>query len=153
MIRKPKSSVRVKINYRFKKDKGMKVALIGSERYETRGELKEMLFKLKQKYADDLIIISRGNQDGIEKWVRKFSLEMGIKYIEYNPAHTPMNLYSGMTEEYYEKPFHPTQKLHQYDTIVWNADKIIYFGEIPRSEFNHFKRVLERNNKKATFIQ
>ena len=71
MIRKPKTSVKVKINYRFKKDKGMKVALIGSEKYETRGELKEMLFKLKQKYNDDLIIMSRGNQNGIEKHVKE----------------------------------------------------------------------------------
>ena len=130
----------------------MRVALIGDEKYENRAEIKDLIFKLKQKYGDDLILITRGNKDGIEKWVRKYSLEFGCKYIEYNPAHTPMNLYSGMTEEYYEKPFHPTQKLHQYNCVVINSDKIIYFGEIKRNEYNHLNNVLKRNGKKASFV-
>ena len=130
----------------------MRVALIGDEKYENRAEIKDLIFKLKQKYGDDLILITRGNRDGVEKWVRKYSLEFGCKYIEYNPAHTPMNLYSGMTEEYYEKPFHPTQKLHQYNCVVINSDKIIYFGEIKRNEYNHLNNVLKRNGKKASFV-
>ena len=77
---------------------------------------------------------------------------MDVKYIEYNPASKPMNLYSGMDEDYYEKPFHPTQPLHQYDCVVINSDKIIYFGEINRKEYNHFNSVLRRNNKKASFV-
>lgn len=147
-----KNSNRVKVNYRFKKDKHMRVALIGSEKYENRNEIKDLVFKLKQKYGDDLILITRGYKNGIERWVRKFSLEMGCKYIEYNPASTPMNLYSGMSEEYYEKPFHPTQPLHQYNCIVENADKLIYFGDILKSEYNHFNRVLSRYGKIAKFI-
>ena len=130
----------------------MRVALIGSPKYENRGEIKELIWNLKQKFGEDLILVTRGNKDGIEKWVRKFGLEMGVKYIEYNPAHTPMSLYSGMTKDYYEKPYHPTQPLHQYDCIARNADKIVYFGEIKRNEFNHFKRVLVRNGKTAKFV-
>ncbi len=83
-----------------------RVALIGSERYENRMEIKDLVFKLKNLYGDNLILISRGNQNGVEKWVKKWALEMGVKYIEYNLASTPMNLYSGMTESYYEKPYH-----------------------------------------------
>ena len=147
-----RNSNKVKVNYRFKKDTHMRVALIGDEKYENRAEIKDLIFKLKQKYGDDLILITRGNRDGVEKWVRKYSLEFGCKYIEYNPAHTPMNLYSGMTEEYYEKPFHPTQKLHQYNCVVINSDKIIYFGEIKRNEYNHLNNVLKRNGKKASFV-
>ena len=147
-----KTPNRVKVNYRFKKDRHMRVALIGSEKYENRMETKDLIFKLKQKYGDDLIIITRGFKIGVEKWVRKFALEMDVKYIEYNPASTPMNLYSGMDEDYYEKPFHPTQPLHQYDCVVINSDKIIYFGEINRKEYNHFNSVLRRNNKKASFV-
>ena len=74
-----------KVGERFKKDiTKMRVALIGSTDYENRGEIKELVWNLKQKVGDDLIIVTRGNKDGVEKWVRKFSLEMGIKYIEYN---------------------------------------------------------------------
>ena len=55
-----KTPNRVKVNYRFKKDRHMRVALIGSEKYENRMETKDLIFKLKQKYGDDLIIITRG---------------------------------------------------------------------------------------------
>lgn len=50
----------------------MKVALIGDEKYENRGELKEAIFKLKQKFGEDLTIITRGKKNGVEKWVRKY---------------------------------------------------------------------------------
>ena len=131
----------------------MRIALIGSPKYENRAEIKDLVWNLKQKFGDELILITRGNKDGIEKWVRKFALEMGVKYIEYNPASSPMSLYSGMERDYYEKPYHPTQPLHQYDCIVHNSDKIVYFGEITRKEFNHFNRLLNRWKKKASFVQ
>tara|TARA_B100002019_G_C21159813_1_gene542695 strand:+ start:529 stop:924 length:396 start_codon:yes stop_codon:yes gene_type:complete len=131
----------------------MKIALIGDEKYENRGELKETIFKLKQKFGEDLTIITRGKKNGVEKWVRKYALEMNLKYIEFNPAHTSRTLYSGMDDEYYDRPYHPTQPLHQYDCIVHNSDKIVYFGEITRKEFNHFNRLLNRWKKKASFVQ
>ena len=131
----------------------MKIAIIGDEKYENRGELKETIFKLKEKFGEDLTIITRGKKNGVEKWVRKYALEMNLKYIEFNPAHTSRTLYSGMDDEYYDKPYHPTQPLHQYDCIVHNSDKIVYFGEITRKEFNHFNRLLNRWKKKASFVQ
>ena len=131
----------------------MKIALIGDEKYENRGELKETIFKLKEKFGEDLTIITRGKKNGVEKWVRKYALEMNLKYIEFNPAHTSRTLYSGMEDEYYDKPYHPTQPLHQYDCIVHNSDKVVYFGEIKRKEFNHFNRLLNRWKKKASFVQ
>ena len=131
----------------------MKIALIGDEKYENRGELKETIFKLKEKFGEDLTIITRGKKNGVEKWVRKYALEMNLKYIEFNRAHTSRTLYSGMEDEYYDKPYHPTQPLHQYDCIVHNSDKIVYFGEIKRKEFNHFNRLLNRWKKKASFVQ
>ena len=49
--------------------------------------------------------------------------------------------YSGMNKDYYGKPYHPTQPLHQYDCVVRNSDKIIYFGDMLRNEFQyHHKR-------------
>ena len=76
----------------------MRVALIGHETYENRVEIKDIIFKLNKKFGNDLIIVTRGKKDGIEKWVRKYSLEMNMKYIEYNPANTSRTLYSGMED-------------------------------------------------------
>lgn len=143
----------MKVTQRFYRSKIMtRVALIGSDRYENQMEIKDLVFKLKNLYGDNLILISRGNQNGVEKWVKKWALEMGVKYIEYNPASTPMNLYSGMNESYYEKPYHTTQKLHQYELIARNADKILYFGEISHGELSHFKKMLKITDSKVTFI-
>ena len=131
----------------------MRVALIGSPKHENRGEVKELIWNLKKKFGDELILITRGQSAGIERWVRKFALEMGVKYIEYNSASTRMSLYSGMNKEYYGKPYHPTQPLHQYDCVVNGSDKIYHFGDIKQNEFNHFKRVLTRYGKTSKFIQ
>ena len=120
----------------------MNIALIGSPKYENVRKIRDFLFTVKQKLGTDVNIITRGNKDGCEKYVRKYALEFGFRYTEYNPAHTVRNLYSGMTKDYYEKPYHPTQKLHQYDCVVKHADKIIYFGGIKPSEQKHFERLL-----------
>jgi hypothetical protein len=144
---------RLHVKNLYSKKDDMKVALIGDEKYENRGEIKELIFKLKQKFGDTLTIVSRGSKNGIEKWVRKFCMELSIDYVEYNLASTPMNLYSGMSEEYYDKPYHPTQKLHQYDLISQNADKIMYFGQIDVKDWKHFEKRVYWNDKKVTFIQ
>lgn len=144
---------RLSVKRLYTKREGMRIALIGDERYENRGEIKDLIWKLKQKFGDQLVILSRGNKMGIEKWVRKFCIEMDVKYIEYNLASTSMNLYSGMSEEYYDKPYHATQKLHQYDLIAQNADKIMYFGNIDTKEWKHFEKRVYWNDKKVTFIQ
>ena len=69
---------RLRVKNLYNRNEGMKVALIGDVRYENRGEIKNLIFKLKQKFGDQLSIISRGNKDGIEKWVRKFCIELDI---------------------------------------------------------------------------
>ena len=111
--------------------------------------LKQLFGEKSNVFNVDFLKITENPQ----KWVRKYALEMNLKYIEFNPAHTSRTLYSGMEDEYYDKPYHPTQPLHQYDCIVHNSDKIVYFGEITRKEFNHFNRLLNRWKKKASFVQ
>jgi len=136
-------------NYR----KTMKnIALIGSPKYENVRKIRDFVFEIKQRLGEGTNIITRGNKDGCEKWVRKYALEFGLRYTEYNPAHTSRNLYSGMSDEYYDKPFHPTQKLHQYDCVVNHSDKIFYFGGIKPSEQRHFEKLLKRYGKNVMYL-
>ena len=134
------------------KDDDMNIALIGSQKYENVRNIRDFLFTIKQKMGTDVNIITRGNKNGCEKYVRKYALEFGFRYTEYNPAHTVRNLYSGMNDEYYGKPYHPTQMLHQYDCVVTHADKLFYFGGIKPSEQKHFERLLNRFNKKVMYL-
>ena len=130
----------------------MNIALIGSPKYENVRKLRDFLFTIKGNFGTDVNIITRGNKDGCEKYIRKYAIEFGFRYTEYNPAHTTRNLYSGMNKGYYDKPFHPTQTLHQYDCVVKHADKIIFFGGIKPSEQLHFERLLNRFNKKVVYL-
>ena len=105
----------------------MKVAMIGSRRYENKRKIKETLTNLRRRFGDELIIISGGAHNGADKYARKFAIEFGISYREFNPAHTPKNLYSAMTESYYGKPYHASQFHHRNYLIAQDCDVIMAF--------------------------
>ena len=105
----------------------MKVAMIGSRRYENKRKIKETLTNLRRRFGDELTIISGGAHDGADKYARKFAIEFGISYREFNPAHTPKNLYSAMTESYYGKPYHASQFHHRNYLIAQDCDVMMAF--------------------------
>jgi len=112
---------------KIRKNSGMKVGIIGSSHYENKKRIKETVFKLKQKFGDDLTIVSGGCVNGADKYAKKYALELGCNYLECNPAHTPKNLYSYMREEWYGKQysirnFHVRNKI-----LVGIVDRIIAF--------------------------
>lgn len=83
----------------------MKVALTGSKNYENKRKIKETIFKLMKNYPE-IVIVSGGCKDGADKYVKKYALELGCQYLEFNPAHTHKNLYSALHENYYGKSYH-----------------------------------------------
>ena len=132
----------------------MKVAVIGSRNYENIRKIKESLFQLKQKFRDKLIIISGGAQHGADKFARKYALEFGIKYKEFNPAHTVKNLYSAMSDDYYEKPYHVSQFHHRNMLIARDCDVMMAFipnGADSGGSMSAIKRA-KKLNKKVTII-
>ena len=113
----------------------MKVAIIGSRHYENTRKIKDALYQLKQKFGNNLIVISGGAQYGADKFARKYALEFGIKYQEYNPAHTTKNLYSAMSDDYYDKPYHVSQFHHRNMLIARDCNVMIAFiGEQDSSD-------------------
>ena len=59
----------------------MKIAIVGSRKYENRRKIKEFIFKLHERFGDKLTIISGGCRDGADKYAKKFALDFGISYI------------------------------------------------------------------------
>ena len=132
----------------------MKVAIIGSRMYENTRKIKEALFQLKQKFGEDLMIISGGAKDGADKFARKYALEFGIKYQEYNPAHTPKNLYSAMTDNYYDKTYHVSQFHHRNMLIAKACDCMMAFipnGDPAVGSISAIKKT-KKLNKPVTII-
>ena len=108
----------------------MKVAIIGSRKYENRRRIQEFVHKLKQKWEDKLEVVSGGQKDGADRYAKKYALELGCNYVEVNPAHTPKNLYSYMREEWYNKPF-SVRNFHIRNKILASiVDRLVAF--IPR---------------------
>ena len=105
----------------------MKVAVIGSRDYQNIRKIKLTLFELKRKFGDKLIIISGGAKHGADKFVRKYALEFGMRYREFNPAHTTKNLYSAMSDDYYDKPYHVSQFHHRNMLIARDCDVMMAF--------------------------
>lgn len=105
----------------------MRVAIIGSRDYQNIRKIKDTLFQLKQKFGDKLIIISGGAKYGTDKFARKYALEFGIKYREFNPAHTTKNLYSAMSDTYYSKPYHVSQFHHRNMLIAKDCNVMMAF--------------------------
>ena len=133
---------------------GMKVAVIGSRQYENVRKIKDTLTNLRQKFGDDLVIISGGAKDGADKYARKYALEFGIRYKEFNPAHTPRNLYSAMSDEYYGKPYHVSQFHHRNQLLARDCDVMIAFipqGVKSDGSLSAIKSA-EKYNKKVVII-
>jgi len=105
----------------------MKIGIVGSRKYENKRKIKETIFNLKQKFGDDLIIVSGGNSDGADRYAKKYALELDCNYIEVNPAHTQKNLYSYMREDWYQKEF-SIRNFHVRNKILASlVDRLIAF--------------------------
>ena len=132
----------------------MKVALIGSRDYANIRRIKDTLFQLKQKFGTELIIISGGAKYGADKYARKYALEFGIRYREFNPAHTTKNLYSAMSDDYYSKPYHVSQFHHRNMLIARDCDVMIAFiseQESSNGSMSAIKKT-KKLNKPVTII-
>ena len=126
----------------------MKCAMIGSRTYENTRKIKDALFQLKNKFKDDLIVISGGAGNGADKYVKKYALEFGIAYKEYNPAHTQYNLYSAMPKGYYGRPYHASQYHHRNRLIAKECDVMmafVYQGELTSGTESAIKSAKQLN--------
>ena len=108
----------------------MKVGIVGARIWTDKLKIKEFIFKLKEEYGTDTIIVSGGCKQGADKYAKKYALELGLQYEEYPPFHEVHNLYCTMPESRYGKPysvkyFHARNKI-----IAGTSDFVVAF--IPR---------------------
>lgn len=100
----------------------MKIALIGNSEWQNRRKIQETLHGIKNRFGDEAVVIGAGGTEGANFMIRKYALEFGIKYIEYNPSFSGYNLYSAMPESYYGKQYHFSQLHHRMKLIAENCD-------------------------------
>tara|TARA_Y100001963_G_scaffold145304_1_gene218722 strand:+ start:65 stop:466 length:402 start_codon:yes stop_codon:yes gene_type:complete len=105
----------------------MKIGIIGSREYQNFRKVKDTIFALKNKFGKDLTIVSGGCRDGADKFAKKYAIELDCNYIEFNPAHTPKNLYSALHENYYGKKYIPKNFFHRNKMLAKYIDYLIAF--------------------------
>lgn len=99
-----------------------RVAVIGSTNWQNKRKVQETLQMLKRKFDSDLIIIGAGGVEGANNMVKKYALEFGLQYQEFNPSFSGYNIYSAMPESYYGKPYHFSQLHHRMKLIAERCD-------------------------------
>ena len=102
-----------------------KVAIIGNKEWQNKRKVQQILTELKQKFKNDLILVGAGGSEGANYMIRKFALEFGIRYEEYNASYTGYNLYSALPEAYYGKKYHFSQLLHRMRILAENCDYLM----------------------------
>lgn len=106
----------------------MKIGISGSKTFENKIKIKSFIYRLKE-YENDITIVGLGGKDGADRHIRKYALELGYKYVEANPPHTPCNLYSLMAESFYNKPYSP-KNFHVRNKIFASfIDKCVLFDD------------------------
>ena len=105
----------------------MKIGLVGSRRYENKKKIKDFIFKLKNEYGTDTIIVSGGCKVGADKYAKKYALELGLQYEEYPPFHEVHNLYCTMPSSRYSKPYNIKNFFARNKIIAGTSDFIVGF--------------------------
>ena len=110
----------------------MKIAIVGSRRYENKKKIKDFIFKLKKEYGTDTIVVSGGCKQGADKYAKKYALELGLQYEEYPPFHEVHNLYCTIPSSRYSKPYSVKNFFARIKIIAGTSDFVV--GFIPEGE-------------------
>jgi len=130
------------------------IGITGTKTWENKVKIKTLIHKLKEHFDGEIVIIGLGDLYGADKHVKKYALELGYNYKEMNPPHTPKNLYSLMSEGYYDKPY-SNKSFHQRTRIYAQyVDKCVVFDDTNTqdSKVNNLLRELKRAGKQAVII-
>lgn len=125
----------------------VRIGVCGSPLYENKSNIKETIYKLKKTFGDTLVVVSGGRIDGADKHVKKYSLEFGCEYEEYNPAHTKRNLYSVLKESFYDKPYAPRNFFIRNSIMIKSVDYMIVFVEEGKGNSDISQLITETRRK------
>lgn len=133
----------------------MRIGIVCESTYENKSRVRDIIHQAKVRYGvDDVEIVSRGGSQGAEKLIKKYVLEFGLKYKEFNAAHTPQNLYSGCVASFYNKPYTPSNFIVR-DKIFAEYIDACFCLQDPNSDGKQIQRIvsiLKKKNKKYTIL-
>ena len=128
----------------------MKIAIVGSRKYEKKRSIKDFIFRIKEKYGDTITIVSGGCKDGADRYAKKYAIEFGLQYEEYPPAHFPHNLYCVLPENRYGKEYSIKHFFVRNKIIANVSDMVIAFipeGKKSKGSLDTIKQAKKQGKK------
>lgn len=124
----------------------IKIGIIGSTNVFRTSDIKQLLFKLKEKFGPLLVVYSGGNLQGVEFDVKDCAQKFDIMYKEFNPSFSGKNQFSCMPESYYDKPYHFSHFYDRYKHLVWEVEMLfVYTDEHYKKNYNDIiKKALKK---------
>ena len=105
----------------------IKIGIVGSRKYTDKKKIKDLIFEIKEKYGDEVEIVSGGQKDGADGFAKKFALEFGMKYVEFPPTHYSWNMHCKLAASKYSKPYYVTNYFKRNKQIAEYSDIIVAF--------------------------
>lgn len=108
-------------------ERKLRIAIVGSRAYQDRRKIREFIHKLKEKYGNDLCIVSGGQPEGADGFAKKAALELDVEYKEFPPAHYTWNSYCVNPAFNYGKKYYVYNFFTRNTEIVNYSDVIVCF--------------------------
>ena len=130
----------------------IKIGIVGSRSYANKKKIKDLVFEIKEKYCDEVEIVSVGQQDGADGYDKKFALEFGMNYVEFPPAHYRWNMHCKLSASQYDRPYYVSNYFKRNKQIAEYSDIVVAF--IPDGvESKGTKNTLEHAKKAKKLIK
>ena len=132
----------------------VKLGVTGSNTFENKVKIKQMIFKIKQELQEDVMLIGIGDKHGADRYIRKFALEFGCNYQEANLPHTPPTLYSMMNESFYNKTYNVKNFFLRNNTYARYIDRLLMFDDTNGTDrkLGNLIKAANKHKKKVVVI-
>jgi len=105
----------------------IKIGIVGSRGYTDKKKVKDLIFNIKEKYGDEVEIVSGGQPKGADGLAKKFALEFDMKYVEFPPSHYSHNMHCKLPATEYNKPYYVSNFFKRNKQIAEYSNIIVAF--------------------------
>ena len=105
----------------------IKIGIVGSRSYTNKQKIKDLIFEIREKYGDEVEIVSGGQKEGADGLAKKFALEFDMIYVEFPPVHYNHNIHCKLSAKHYNKPYYVTNYFKRNKQIAEYSNIIVAF--------------------------
>ena len=107
-----------------------RIGIVGSREYKNNDKVVRVIEEAINKFGQENVCVVSGGAKGADLLGKQVALIMDVMYEEYNPSHTPHNIYSVKPKEFFGKEYNPGNFFERNTSIAEACDYIV--GFIPK---------------------